>query len=178
MIAFYATLANGKINDTYHMKSTVYIESSVISYLTSRPNRDIVIAGRQAITIDWWENHRNRFELRISILVEEEISRGDSSAAQLRLDKVAEIPSLSISDEASRIADLLLANGAVPEGSEEDALHIGIAAAQGADFLLTWNFKHINNAETKVAIIRLVESCGYVCPQLCSPEELGGMSDD
>lgn len=160
------------------MKNTVYIESSVISYLTSRPNRDVVIAARQAITTDWWENHRHRFELCISILVEEEISRGDSSAAQQRLEKVAEIPSLSISDEATRIAGLLLATGAVPKGSEEDALHIGIAAAQGADFLLTWNFKHINNAETKTVIIRTVESCGYVCPQLCSPEELGGLSDD
>jgi predicted phage gp36 major capsid-like protein len=160
------------------MKRIVYIESSVISYLTSRPNRDIIIAGRQAITLDWWENNRHRFELRISILVEEEISRGDPSAAQLRLEKVAQIPSLLISDEATRIADLLLANGAMPEGNEEDALHIGIAAAQGADFLLTWNFKHINNAETKAAITRLVESCGYACPQLCSPEELGGMSYD
>ena len=75
-------------------------------------------------------------------------------------------------------SNLLVANGAVPEGSEEDALHIGIAYAQGADYLLTWNFKHINNAETKAAITRLVESCGYSCPQLCSPEELGGMYDD
>jgi len=111
-------------------------------------------------------------------LVEEEISRGDTKAAQLRLETIADIPSLIISDEATRIADLLLAKGAVPVGSEEDALHIGIAAAQGVDFLLTWNFKHINNAETKTAITRLVESCGYACPQLCSPEELGGMSDD
>ena len=134
------------------MKPTVYLESSVISYLASRPNRDIVIAGRQAITHDWWENHRHRFELRISILVEEEIGRGDPSAAQLRLERVADISSLSISDEANRIANLLLANGAVPEGSEEDALHIGIASAQGADYLLTWNFKHINSAETKAAI--------------------------
>jgi hypothetical protein len=160
------------------MKPIVYIESSVISYLTSRPNRDVVISGRQAITFDWWENHRNRFELRISILVEEEISRGDPKAAQVRLETVADIPSLSISDEAVRIADLLLGKGCVPVGSEEDALHIGIAAAQGADFLLTWNFKHINNAETKSAITRLVESCGYACPQLCSPEELGGISND
>ena len=68
--------------------------------------------------------------------------------------------------------------GAIPKGSEEDALHIGIAAAQGVDYLLTWNFKHINNAETKAAIIELVESCGYICPQLCSPEELGGISND
>ncbi len=160
------------------MKPTVYVESSVISYLTSRPNRDVIIAGRQSVTLDWWENQRHRFDLRISVLVEEEISRGDSSAAQQRLDKVTEIQSFLISDEAVRIADLLLAEKAVPKGSEEDALHIGIAVAQGADFLLTWNFKHINNAEKKAAITRLIESAGYACPQLCSPEELGGMQDD
>jgi len=62
--------------------------------------------------------------------------------------------------------------------SEEDALHIGIAAVQGVNYLLTWNFRHINNAEMKSAIIEIVESCGYICPQLCSPEELGGISDD
>ena len=160
------------------MKQIVYLESSVISYLTSRPNRDVIIAGRQAITLDWWENQRHQFELRISVLVEEEISKGDSSAALQRFEKVADIESLLISDEAIRIADLLLAEKVVPKGSEEDALHIGIAASQGVDFLLTWNFKHINNAETKTAITRLVESAGYVCPQLCSPEELGGITDD
>ena len=160
------------------MPYTVYIESSVISYLTSRPSRDIVIAGRQAITLDWWENHRQRFDLRISVLVEEEISKGDVNAANLRLNIVSEIPSLTISDEATKIAELLLLKGAVPKGSEEDALHIAIASAQGADYLLTWNFKHINNAETRAAIIKLVESCGYICPQLCSPEELGGTSND
>jgi hypothetical protein len=100
---------------------------------------------------------QHRFELRLSIL-EEEISRGDAKAAQLRLECVADIPILTVSDEAIRIADLLLSKGAVPLGSEEGALHIAIAAAQGADFLLTWNFKHINNAETKAAIMQLVES--------------------
>lgn len=156
------------------MKATVYIESSVISYLVSKPNRDIIIAGRQAITHDWWENHRHRFELRISILVEEEIGKGDPTAASRRLEAVAEVPSLMISDEALILAQTLLSKGAVPKGSEEDALHIGIAAAQGADYLLTWNFKHINNAETKAAIVEIIESFGYLCPQLCSPEELGG----
>ena len=160
------------------MKSTVYIESSVISYLASRPSRDIITAGRQAITHDWWNNHRHRFELQISILVEEEISKGDSAAAKKRNELVADLPSLLITDDATKIADMLLNNKAVPRGSEEDALHIGIAAAQGVDYLLTWNFKHINNAETKSAISKIVESYGYVCPQLCSPEELGGISDD
>jgi len=110
-------------------EDTVYIESSVISYLSSRASRDVVIAGRQAISHDWWENHRHRFELRISILVEEEISKGDPLAAKLRIDRIIDIPSLSISDEASMIAELLLSENAVPKGSEEDALHIGIAAA-------------------------------------------------
>jgi len=160
------------------MNPIVYIESSVISYLVSRPSRDVVIAGRQAISHDWWENHRQRFALRVSALVEEEISRGDSLAAQRRLALIEDIPSLSISDEATELAELLLTQGAVSEGSEEDALHIGIAAAQGADFLLTWNFKHINNAEMKSAITKVVESCGLVCPQICSPEELGGTSND
>ena len=160
------------------MKPTVYVESSVISYLTSRPSRDVVVAGRQAITSDWWENHRHRFDLRISLLVEEEISKGDQAAAQLRKGKIAGIASLAVSDEAVKLANLLLSEKAVPAGSEEDALHIGIAAAQGADYLLTWNFKHINNAEKKAAIVRLAESCGCACPQFCSPEELGGAADD
>ena len=160
------------------MKPTVYVESSVISYLTSRPSRDVVIAARQAITREWWEIHRQRFELCISILVEEEISKGDPTAAGLRLATIAGIPSLSISDETTKIAELLLSRGAIPKGSEEDALHIGIAAAQGTDYLLTWNFAHINNAETKIAIIELVETYGFACPQLCSPEELGGTSND
>lgn len=143
-------------------KPTVYMESSVISYLASRPSRDIIIAGRQAITLDWWETQRHRFELRISILVEEEIGKGDTAAAGKRLALVAGIPSLASSDEAVRIAERLLEVGAIPPGSEEDALHIGIAAAQGADFLLTWNFKHINNAETKSTIASVIESFGYV----------------
>lgn len=159
------------------MKPVVYIESSVISYLVSRPSRDIIIAGRQAISLDWWENHRQRFEIRVSAIVEEEISRGDPLIAKRRLDLINQIPSLAISNEAAEIAKMLITRRAVPVGSEEDALHIGIAAAQGVDYLLTWNFKHINNAEKKLAILLVVESFGFLCPQLCSPEELGGISN-
>ena len=160
------------------MNPIVYIESSIISYLVSRPSRDVVIAGRQAISHDWWENHRQRFELRVSVLVEEEIGQGDPLAAKRRKALVENIPTLAISDEAADLAELLLTQSAVPESSQEDALHIAIAAAQGADYLLTWNFKHINNAEMKSAIAKVVESCGFMCPQICSPEELGGTSND
>jgi hypothetical protein len=160
------------------MRPSVYIESSIISYLAAQPSRDVVVAGRQAITHDWWNNHRRRFELRISALVEEEINRGDADAAARRRGFAAGIASLSISDTAIELGELLLSEGAVPAGSESDALHIGIATAQGSDFLLTWNFRHINNAEMKSRIAKVIESRGFICPQICSPEELGGVEDE
>jgi hypothetical protein len=105
--------------------------------------------------------------------VEAEISRGDAAAVARRLLAVEDIPLVAVSPEAQTLAEDLLAQGAVPVSSEEDALHIGIAAAAGIDYLLTWNFKHINNAQTRAAITAAVEARGYVCPMLCSPEELG-----
>jgi hypothetical protein len=59
------------------MKEKVYIETSVISYLTSRPSRDIVIAGHQQITQEWWQNYREKFTLVASQLVIQEASAGD-----------------------------------------------------------------------------------------------------
>lgn len=165
------------MEQTGSVKPSVYIESSIVGYLASRPSRDVIVSARQAISHDWWSNHRHRFDLRISALVEEEERRGDDEVAKRRLGWVARIPSLRISDQAAQLAGQLLAEGVIPAGSEDDALHIAIAAAQGADFL-TWNFRHINNAETKSAITRVVESCGFVCPNICSPEELGGGSSD
>lgn len=155
------------------MPAAVYIESSVISYLTARASRDVVTAARQAITEEWWQERRQAFEVYISVLVEEEISAGNPEAAYLRLEAVAGLPSLEVSVEAERIAQALLDSGAVPLGSPEDALHIGIAAANGVEYLLTWNFKHINNAQTKAAIAEVIELHGFLSPVLCSPEELG-----
>jgi hypothetical protein len=155
------------------MTESVYIESSVISYLVARTSRDVVVTARQAITEIWWFERRDQFELYISALVVQEIGRGDTEAAERRLNVVENIPLLATSLDAQNLAEELLAQSAVPANSEEDALHIGIAAAAGIDFLLTWNFKHINNAHTKAAITAVVEAHGFVCPVLCSPEELG-----
>jgi len=155
------------------MAQSVYIESSVISYLVARPNRDVVVAARQTITETWWQNQRAEFDLFVSALVVQEIARGDAEASEKRLQAVKNIPLLATSPEAQRLAEDLLAKGAVPANSEEDALHIAIAAAGGIEFLLTWNFKHINNAQTKAVITAVVESHGFACPILCSPEELG-----
>lgn len=155
------------------MVSSVYIESSVISYLTARPSRDVVTVARQAITEEWWQERLDSFEVFISALVEEEISSGNADAAKRRLEAVADFPSLDITREAQSLAEHLLAARAIPATCPEDALHIGIAAANGIEFLLTWNFKHINNAQTKAIIANSLEQQGFICPVLCSPEELG-----
>jgi hypothetical protein len=133
----------------------------------------LVIAARQIITAEWWDARRHQYDVFISTLVEDEISKRDPNAAQTRLALVDDIPALDIADQANALAKNLIALGAVPKNSEEDALHIGIAAAVGMDYLLTWNFKHINNAETRQAIATVIEQQGFVCPVLCSPEELG-----
>jgi len=160
------------------MKPLVYIETSVISYLASKPARDVVSIARQTITHEWWDNYRDEYRVIVSALVEEEVSGGDEDAAARRLAYIAELAYLDVSEEAVEISEKLLASKAVPKGSEEDALHIGIAASHGVDFLLTWNFKHINNASMRQKIANEIACMGFKCPQLCSPEELGGIVND
>ncbi len=151
---------------------TVYVESSVIGYLTARPGRDIVVSARQAITTEWWEDCRDSFEIFISELVIEEVGSGDSIAAQKRLAITEKLPILEATRNAKELAEKLVTGKAIPPSSTEDALHISIAAVQRIDFLLTWNFKHINNATTRENISEIIRENGYTCPVLCSPEEL------
>ena len=153
------------------MKS-VYIESSVISYITARPSRDIVTSARQTITIEWWEEYKDSFDAFISELVIEEIGSGDLVAAKRRLSVIEKIPVLEATENSITLSKALIAEKAIPRSSAEDALHISIAAVQEIDFLLTWNFKHINNANTRDRISKVITQWDYICPVLCSPEEL------
>ena len=157
------------------MASSAYVETSVISYYTARPSRDIVTAARQTLTQEWWEDARQRFELYVSVLVVEEAKAGGVEAAQRRLAAISGLPILEINGAAERLGKRLMEEGAIPFSSAEDALHISLAAVHGMDFLLTWNFRHINNAEMKARIRTVIESVGYECPVICSPEELGGV---
>ncbi len=156
------------------MKETVYIETSVISYFTSRPGRDLIIAARREITREKWPDVLAVFDPYISALVIQEVEQGDAEAAQKRITAISKLPVLSISDEAEHLASLLVEGGPIPEEYPEDALHIAIATVNGMGYLLTWNFTHINNAQMKAKIMSVVEAEGYQCPTICSPEELLG----
>jgi hypothetical protein len=110
-------------------------------------------------------------------LVIEEISAGDASASQARLLAIADIPSLGINPETDDLAELLLSSKTVPANSARDALHIAIAAKHGLDYLLTWNYKQINNTRTRALVINVVSDFGLECPVRCSPEGLIGEED-
>jgi predicted nucleic acid-binding protein len=155
------------------MKPLVYVESSVVSYCVARTSTNLVAAARQAITQEWWKTNFGRYELFVSAVVEREIAAGDPAAAQQRLALILGLPSLRVSVEAQSLAGDLLASKLLPADSVDDALHIAVASVHGMDYLVTWNFKHINNAATRHGIMNLVERAGYGSPMLCSPEELG-----
>ena len=128
------------------MKRRVYIETSVISYLTARVSRDLVVAGHQRITQEWWSDRRADFEVFVSQVVLEEAGVGDQEAARQRLEVLAALPLLEISEEATALAKDLIRIGPLPERAEIDALHIAIAVTNQVDYLLTWNCTHLANA--------------------------------
>ena len=150
---------------------TVYIETSIPSYLTAKSSRDLIVVSHQELTREWWEN-RNHFELFVSEIVLNEISLGDPEAANRRTDAITGIPLLELTDEARYLAHKLIHLHMVPEKALADALHIAIAATTGMDYLLTWNCKHIANAVTRADIENLCRDMGIIPPVICTREEL------
>jgi hypothetical protein len=154
------------------MRWKVYVETSVISYLTSRLSRDLIVAGHQQITQEWWANQRDKFELFISQAVFEESAGGDQEAAQQRLSAIETLPLLEIAEEAIALAKDLVRMGPLPETAEVDALHIAIAVTNKVEYLLTWNCKHLANAALRSRIERVCRARGYDPVIICTPEEL------
>ncbi|MCY4278645.1 MAG: type II toxin-antitoxin system VapC family toxin [Gammaproteobacteria bacterium] len=159
------------------MKPTVYIETSVVSYLTARPSRDIVTAAYQEITREWWNGASERFELVSSGLVVSEAGAGDPAAAKARLEALQGIRLLDATADAEALSQSLLEQGAVPHTAVEDAAHIALAATGSADFLLTWNFRHMANAVMRSRIEHACRKAGYDAPVICPPNALRGSNN-
>jgi predicted nucleic acid-binding protein len=155
----------------------VYLETSVISYLAALPSRDVVVAGHQQTTRDWWER-RSRFELFVSDAVIEEASRGDGGAARRRLELLDGIPVLSVLEKAEALAQSFLSESALPSKAAIDAVHVALAAVHGMDFLVTWNCKHIANAMIRPQLEVLCWRAGYRPPVICTPFELLDEEED
>ncbi|HJY85944.1 MAG TPA: type II toxin-antitoxin system VapC family toxin [Candidatus Acidoferrales bacterium] len=154
------------------MRAKVYIETTVVSYLTARPSRDVVIAGHQQTTHEWWETSRDKFDVVASQLVVREAGAGDSQAAQERLAVLSTLTLLEVTEEALALAQEIIRAEAVPEKADEDALHVAIAVTNGVEYLLTWNCKHLANATLRAKIEEVCRSAGYEPVIICTPEEL------
>jgi hypothetical protein len=151
----------------------VYLETSVLSYLTAWPSRDVVRIAHQQLTVDWWAR-RAVFDVFVSDLVLDEISRGDTAAAERRIEASAGLVALTTTTAAEELAASLLRGAALPPKAALDALHVAIAAVHGMHFLLTWNCAHIANAAMRPRIEGVCRSGGYEPPIICTPEELQG----
>ena len=152
--------------------AVVYIETSIIGYLTARSSDQIVFRARQQLTIQWWQADRVNYDLVTSQLVIDEAGAGDPIAAQQRLILLENLPLLDMQHpDVEPLADELVAKHLLPEKAAADARHVAVAAVFGVDFLLTWNCKHIANATTLPGIYQLLRKAGYEPPLILTPEE-------
>jgi predicted nucleic acid-binding protein len=153
------------------MKPTLYLETSIVSYLTARPSHDLIRAAHQQVTRDWWEM-RSNFDLYVSQLVLDEAKAGNAVAAERRLLALREASLLELTPETGRLADELLRRGGMPAKAYVDAVHVALAAINGLDYLLTWNCTHIANATMRVKIDDICRASGFEPPVICTPVEL------
>ncbi len=114
----------------------------------------------------------SEYESYVSALVREEAGKGDEDQAGLRLQAIKAFKVLDANEAARTLAMRIVADHGIPDEYPEDALHIAVAALNGIDVLITWNFAHLNNPFTRMMVRQTVENAGYQCPEICSPDEL------
>ncbi|MBI5153944.1 type II toxin-antitoxin system VapC family toxin [Candidatus Poribacteria bacterium] len=151
---------------------SVYIETSVVSYLVARPSRDIIMCGHQILTQEWWERALPKVQGFVSPAVIDEIRRGDPLAAQRRLSAVQPLAILPFTQEVSRMAGIYLRELLIPESEPYDTLHLAYASVHAVDYLITWNCRHLASALVQRRIGAINKREGYPYPGICLPEEL------
>jgi hypothetical protein len=156
------------------MKKKLYLETTVPSYLAARPSSDLIVAGHQQITRQWWEKRKCDFDIYVSQFVVDEASSGDKAMAQRRLEIIKGFSLLDITEDVTDLAEAIIKKGAIPAKSATDAAHIAVASVHSMDFLMTWNCAHIANAEIFFAVSDVCKAQGFECPIICTPEELMG----
>ncbi|VXD15042.1 conserved hypothetical protein [Planktothrix paucivesiculata PCC 9631] len=153
------------------MIQTVYIETSIIGYLTARPTDNLIVAANMKITQDWWDEYCNSLVLYTSELVEDEAQRGDSIIATQRLILLQSLTFLELTEEATDLAQEFLQQSNLPQKASNDALHIALATVYGLNYLLTWNCKHMANSQIQRKLSEISCNLGYTLPFICTPYE-------
>jgi predicted nucleic acid-binding protein len=154
------------------MKEKVYIETSVISYLCSRPSRVLVVAANQEVTREWWEKERGRYDLFVSQFVTAEIRAGDEEAAAKRVKAIEGVMVLQANEASELLAREIIRQATLPTSVGDDVAHVATATVYGMDYLLTWNCAHIANPHWLKKMSDIVATQGYQMPVVCNPQAL------
>jgi predicted nucleic acid-binding protein len=153
---------------------TVYIETTIVSYLVANPSRDLIVAAHQQSTQRWWNEQRQRYECVTSDEVLREATQGDATMAQRRIDALADLTLLEADEPARRIALEILKDQILPPNAIADATHLATASRHGIDILLTWNCRHLANPHLLRRLREFMQRRGLTLPEVCTPIELAG----
>lgn len=156
------------------MKEIAYIETTIVSYLVARPSRDLVLSAHQQVTREWWESERVNYHCIASEEVAREAMLGDTGMAQARIKVLEEVQIVAITAEVEAMAATFMATGALPPTMRPDGTHLAAATLSGADYLLTWNCRHLANAHVLRRLQKEGERRGWQLPGVCTPLELMG----
>lgn len=154
------------------MNEKLYLETSGVSYYTSRPSNEIIVLARQRITEQWWNTARNKFQCYISQAVFEEAGAGDPEAAKKRLEAIKQFPLLDIDNDVVEVYEIYLKRLQIPKKALRDAVHLAVSAVHAIDYLVTWNCTHIANGEIIKQLIKINIELGLSIPVIVTPEEL------
>ena len=156
------------------MRETVYIETSILGYLTARSTKNLILAANIEVTKKWWESRRSAFTLYISQVVLDEVTRGDSEIAAKRLEILHGLSLVELNRSVRILAGQFLKRSNLPLKASDDAVHIAAATVHGLNYLLTWNCNHIANAQIQRKLAEISLDLGYQLPVICTPYELLG----
>ena len=155
-----------------HILPTVYVETTIPSYLAARPSRDFIVLGHQEVTQAWWDVERVHYDLYISQLVLDEIGAGNPELATVRTALVQDLPILDLTHEIELLALEYVRELIFPQKATTDAYHLAFAVEYELDYLLTWNCAHLANGFTRLKLQKLHISRGKHLPVIVTPEEL------
>jgi hypothetical protein len=154
------------------MKQSVYIETTIVSYLAANLSRDIVVAAHQQITQEWWINVRPKLDCYISPFVIQESQRGDDEISKRRIKLLSGISVLEMNNKIEKMADIYFDKLKIPDKAQLDAAHLAVACYYKMDYLISWNCKHIVSARIRKELETINNGLQIFTPIICTPEEL------
>lgn len=152
-------------------KPTVFIETTVPSFYFETRRHSKQIIWRES-TRRWWEQSRPQFHVVTSRAVIAEVDNTPEPKRSQMLALLEQIDVLAEPSGVRELAEYYISQHVMPAGALGDALHLAFASMHGADFLLTWNCKHLANARKFKHIQVINDRLGLTSPVICTPDIL------